>query len=75
MSAIQEIFKPNMPAEDDYFAGLVLGVLSIFSTCWWFALMFIYVKNHSGDVDLMDAKGLQVLPIGWFWERLVGSGN
>lgn len=58
------------PAEEDTFPGLILGASSVFTVLWWFVLMFVYVKNHSGDVDLQNVAGSNTYPIAWFWERL-----
>jgi len=57
--------------EEDTFPGLVLGIASLFTTCWWVALMFVYVKNHSGDDDLVDRAGVVAYPVAWFWERIL----
>ena len=57
--------------EEDTFPGLILGINALFTTCWWIALMFIYVKNHSGDNDMKNRAGTNTFPIAWFWERIV----
>jgi len=33
--------------------------------------MFVYVKNHTGDDDLVNRLGEIVYPVSWFWERIV----
>lgn len=60
-------------AEDevDTFPGLVLGIASVFTTVWWVVLMFVYVKNHSGDESLKNRLMEEVYPVAWFWERIV----
>lgn len=32
--------------------------------------MFFYIKNKSSDPNLRTLAGFDVLPIGWFWERM-----
>jgi hypothetical protein len=55
----------------DTFPGLVLGISSIFTTCWWVALMFIYVRNHSREDNLKNRNNEEVFPIAFFWERIL----
>lgn len=44
-------------------------------TIWWFFLTFFYMKNQTNDDNLQTMNGMDTLPIGWFWERMVETNG
>jgi len=70
MSNLEVQFTPP-GAEEDVFPGHVLGSLSIFTTCWWIILMFVFVRNHSQDENLRNIMDQDSYPIAWFWDYMV----
>jgi len=66
---------PLFEEEGDYWPGLMLGINSIFGTVWWIVSWFIFVKNTSGDTGLKTIAKVEVLPIGFFWERFATEND
>jgi hypothetical protein len=58
-----DVTKDNVP-------GLVLGIQAIVGTAWWIIGMLTYIKNVSSDSNLKTISGVDIYPIGWWWERL-----
>lgn len=59
----------------DYWPGLILGINSVLGTAWWLLSWFVFVKNTSGDTGLKNIAKVEVLPLGFFWERFTLSGD
>jgi len=66
---------PLFEEEGDYWPGLILGINSIFGTTWWIISWFVFVKNTSGDAGLKSIAKIEVLPIGFFWERFLTEND
>lgn len=59
----------------DYWPGLILGINACFGTLWWILSWFIYIKNSPNDSKLKNKASAEVVPIGFFWERIDERGG
>jgi len=60
---------PNDPVNDSY-PGLLIGISSTVGTVWWLLSWFVFIKNQANNSNLKTIGNQEVLPIGFFWERL-----
>lgn len=73
-----DLLKPIILTEEelgDYWPGLILGINSVLGTVWWLLSWFVFVKNTNGDTGLKNIARVEVLPLGFFWERFASTGD